>query len=143
MNWFRKNQGFLSTASVAIFIGAWLSLTCLNCIAGMMDNSVGKIEQEKQHCQHQTDIELDMKSAPASDSHCMGACDCFEIATLSNSKPISLDKLTSVSQQSDNDLLGSFTFVSYSDSDKQAYQCPLAPERAILTPLQYTCVLVN
>ncbi len=143
MNWFRKNQGFLSTAIVAIFIGAWLSLTCLNCKAGMMDNSVGKMDQAEQHCQHITDSELDMKSAPASDSHCTGSCNCFETGTLSNSKPISLDKLMSVSQQTDNDLLGPFTFVSYSDSDKQADQCPLAPERAILPPLQYTCVLLN
>ncbi len=64
MNWFRKNQGFLTTGIIAIFIGAWLSMTCLNCIAGTMDNTVGKMEQAEQHCQHETDIELDMKSPP-------------------------------------------------------------------------------
>jgi len=132
--WLRNKEKNIASTAIAMFVGSWLLLICQTCLATSQDTgSIGLSQNNTEYTCHTIENETD-------NDHCLGVCDCDEVAASLNSieKTGHADKFHKLSIDS---IPASISFKNKIASNLTHHSLPI-PERAILLPLQRYALLL-
>lgn len=141
----KNKQHKIASITLSLFIGSWLLLLCQTCITAIDDINHELPVESSVSCHSSalvdmTDGEDVLNEDVLNNEHCPGACDCdavmISISTDKNSElkekiKYSLDLYAYVTPE-----------LTLSTRAPPAYRISVAPERAILLPLQYSSILL-
>jgi len=143
LTWLRNKERDIASTAIVMFVGSWLLLFCQTCFATSQDADSTNFSQSEiiDDC-HTIVNDTDKPEEPYSfdDDHCLGVCDCDEVAVSLNNieRAGHSDKFQKVFLDS---IPVSKSFKDKIVSTLTSHIFPI-PERAILHPLQRYALLL-